>query len=96
MDYDLICKMGFEELKSYLRIGGSKVNGRKSELVPRVYAVSENGVKPIKTAVEDEADIKTEYLAKVKIDDRYILDPFKIPHGWINEDEGMKFWLMLL
>ena len=47
--------------------------------------------KPIKTAVEVAPDLKTEYLAKLKIDDRNIPDPFKIPHEWMNEDEGIKF-----
>ena len=83
--------MSLEELKNYLRIHGLKVNWRKNELVATVFAASENGVKPIKTAVEVEADLKTEYLAKQKIDDRNIPDPFKIPHGCMNEDEGMKF-----
>ena len=55
--------------------------GEKNELVVRVFAASENGFKPIKTAVEVEADLKTAYLAKLKIDDRNIPDPFKIPHG---------------
>ena len=96
MDYDLISKMSLEELKNYLRIRGLKVKGRKNELVARVFAASENGVKPIKTAAEAEADLKTEYLAKLKIDDRNIPDPFKIPHGWMKEDEGMKFSPMLL
>ena len=81
MDYDLISKIGSEELKNYLRIRGLKVNGRKNELVVRVFAASENGFKPIKTAVKVEADLKTAYLAKLKIDDRNIPDPFKIPHG---------------
>ena len=62
----------------------------------RVFVGSENGVKPIKTAVEVAADLKTEYLAKLKIDDSSIPNPFKIPHGWMNEDEGMKFWSKLL
>ena len=81
MDCCLIPKMSLEELKNYLRIRGLKVNGRKNELVARVFAASENGVKPIKTAVEVEADLKTEYLAKLKIDDRNIPGPFRIPHG---------------
>ena len=51
---------------------------------------------PIKTAVEVEADLKIEYLTKLKVDDRNIPDPFKIPYGWMNEDEGMKFWAILL
>ena len=72
--------MSLEELKNYLRIRGLKVNERNIELVARLFAASENNVKPIKTAVEVEADLKTEYLAKLKIDDRNIPDPFKIPH----------------
>ena len=62
----------------------------------KVFAASENGVKQIKTAVEVEADLKTEYLAKLKIDDSNIPDLLKILHGWMNEDEDMKFWPMLL
>ena len=62
----------------------------------KVFTASENGVKPIKTHVEVEADLKTEYLAKLKIDDRNIPDPFKIPQGWMNEDECMTFWPTLL
>ena len=73
--------MSLEELKNYLRIRGLKVNGRNFELVARLFAASENNVKPIKTAVEVEADLKTEYLAKLKIDDRNIPGPFRIPHG---------------
>ena len=96
MDHDLISKMSLEKLNNYLRIRGLKVNGRKNELVARVFSASENGVKPIKTPVKVEADLKTEYLPKLKIDDRNISDPFKIPHGWMNEDEAMKFWPMLL
>ena len=48
-------------------------------------------VKPIKTAADGEADLETEYLAKLKIDNRNIQDSFKIPHEWMNEDEGMRF-----
>ena len=62
----------------------------------RVFAARENGVKPIKTAVKAEADLKTEYLSILKIDDRNLPDPFKIPQGWMNKDEAMKFWPMLL
>ena len=73
-----------------------KVSGRKIELVARVFAASQNDVKPIKTAVKAEADLKTEYLSILKIDDRNLPDPFKIPQGWMNKDEAMKFWPMLL
>ena len=73
--------MSLEELKNYLRIQGLKVNERNIELVARLFAASENNVKPIKTAVEVEADLKTEYLAKLKLDDRNIPDPFRISHS---------------
>ena len=73
--------MSLEELKNYLRIRGLKLNERNIELVARLFAASENNVKPIKTAVEVEADLKTEYLAKLKLDDRNIPDPFRISHS---------------
>ena len=64
-------------MKNYLRIRGLKVNGRKNNLVAKVFARSEKDVEPIKTAVEVETDSKTEYLAKLKIDDRNLPDSFK-------------------
>ena len=69
--------MGLEKLKNYLRIRRLKVNRKKNELVARVFAASENGVKPIKNVVEIEADLKTEHLAKLKIDDKNISDHLK-------------------
>ena len=62
----------------------------------RVFSASESGVKPIKTVAEVETDLKTQYLAKLNINDRNIPYPFKIPHGWMNEDGSMKFCPMLL
>lgn len=50
--------MGLEELKSYIRIRDSKVNRRKNTLVVRVFAASENCVKPIKIVVDVEANLK--------------------------------------
>ena len=53
MDNELLEKMKVEELKNYLKIRGLKVTGtKKKELVARVFAASENGVQPVKTAVE--------------------------------------------
>ena len=46
---------------------------------------------PVKTAVEVEEDLKKEYEKKLRIDDRLILNTFKIPHGWLEKDEGMTF-----
>ena len=85
MDYDLISKLSLEELKNFLRIRGLKViNRRKNELLARVFSASENGVKLIKTALEPEDDLKIEYLAKLKIGNRDIPHPFKIPQGWVR------------
>ena len=57
MDYELL---KVEELKNYLKIRGLKVTGTKKELVAWVFAASENGFQPIKTAVEIESDLITE------------------------------------
>ena len=73
-------------LKNYLKIRGLKVTGTKKELVARVFAASENGVQPVNTAVEIESHLITDYKNKLKIDDFPIPDPFKIPHGWMEED----------
>ena len=51
---------------------------------------------PVKTAAEVEEDLKKEYEKKLRVDDKLIPDPFKIPHGWLEEDEGIAFWPMLL
>ena len=51
---------------------------------------SENGVQPLKTAVELESDLITEYKNKLKIDNFPIPNAFEILHGWMEEDEGME------
>ena len=66
------------------------------EKTARVFAGTEYGLKLIISAVEVEAALKTEYLAKLKIDDRNKPDPSKLPHGWTNKDEDMKFLPILL
>ena len=95
MDYELLEKMKIKELKNYLKICRLKVTETKKELVPWVFVASENGVQPVKTAVVIESDLITDYKNELKIDDFPIPDPFKIPHGWTEEDEGMAFWPML-
>ena len=52
MDYDMVSSMGVEEFKKYLRLRRLRVTGRKQELVARVFAAVENGVEPVKSAVE--------------------------------------------
>ena len=95
MDYELLKKMKVEELKNYLKIRGLKVTGTKKELAGQVFTDNENGVKPVKTAVEIESDLTTDYKNKLKIDDFRIPEQCKISHWWIEEDEGMAFWPML-
>ena len=51
---------------------------------------------PMKTSVEIEEDLKKEFEKKLRLDDGLILDPFKIPYGWLEEDDRMAFWPMLL
>ena len=53
-------------------------------------------MKSVKTAVEVEAVLKNEYSKKLVVDGRKIPDPFKIPHRWQTEEEGMVFWPMIL
>ena len=89
MHYDLIFKISLEELKNYLRISGLKLNGRKKVLVARVFAANENCDKVIKIAVEIEDDLKTEYLAKLKIDigiyqilSKFLMDGWTKTRAW--------------
>ena len=56
-------------------------------MVARVFTASENGVQPKKTVVETESDLITDHKNKLKIHDFSIPDPFKIHHGWMEEDE---------
>ena len=56
----------------------------KNELVARVFAARENSVKPIKNIAEIEADLKTEHLAKLKIDDKNISDHLKRAQGGLR------------
>ena len=67
--------MKVEELKDYLKLRGLKVSGRKVELVGRVFSASENNVPFIKSAVEIEKDLYSEYQQKLIIDNVNIPDP---------------------
>ena len=82
MYYDLVAKMHVNELKNYLKVRGLKISSNKNELVARVFSAMENNFMPVKTTVEVEEDLKKEYEKKLRIDDRLIPDPFKIPHGF--------------
>ena len=64
----------------------------KPEHIARVYAAVENNVQPVPTAVKIEMNLASCYQEKLVIDGKTIPDPFKIPHGWLAEDEGIVFW----
>ena len=49
----------------------------------------------VKTAAEIESDLITNHKNKLKIDDFPLPGPFKVTHGWMEEDEGIAFRLML-
>ena len=66
MDYELLEKMKVEELKNYLKIHDLKKQGQKKQLVERVLAASENGVQPVKTVIEIESDLISDYKKKKK------------------------------
>ena len=96
MDYDIISSMKVEELKNFLKLRGLKVSGRKVELVARVFAASENNVPIVKTAVEIEHELATEYKDKLTIGEHNIADPFLIADGWLNEEDGRTYWPMVM
>ena len=74
---------------------GLKVSGTKQELVARVFVAVENNVQPILTAIEVEEDLHNSYQKKLKLDEKTIPDPMKIPGGWMEEEEGVVFWPMV-
>ena len=95
MDYEILEKIKVEDLKNYLKKDGLKETRTKKELVSRVFAASENGFEPVNEAVGLESNLITDYKNRLTIYDFPISDPFKIPHRWMEEDEGMAFWPML-
>ena len=93
MDFDLISHMNVDELKKYLRLRALKVSGRKEELVARVfYAVERN----VSQSRQLEEELNKEYQYKLTLDEVTIPDPYCIVDGWFNEQDGIKFWRMLL
>ena len=95
MDFDMLSKMKVEELKTFLRLRGLKMTGKKAILVARAFAAIENEAPIIKTAEEVEEALSQEYTRKLCIGDRSIPDPFKLTTGWQDEDDGIVFWPMV-
>ena len=50
----------------------------------------------LRTAEEVQADIATEFQAKLMVDDTSLPDPSALVEGWLNETCGVKFWLVTL
>ena len=50
-----------------------------------------NNVTSVETGVEVEEDLKKDFKKKLRVNDRLTPEPFKIPHGRLEEDEGMEF-----
>ena len=88
--------MKVDELKSFLRLCGLKVTEVKDELVARVFVAIENNLPILRTAEEVQADIATEYQAKLIVDDILLPDPSPVVEGWLNETYGVKFWPVTL
>ena len=95
MDYEILEKIKVEDFENCLKIHDLKVTGTKKGLVYRVFAVSENGFEPINEMVGLESNLISDYKNRLTIYDFPIPDPFKIPHRWMEEDEGMGVWPML-
>ena len=96
MDFHLISKMKAEKLKTFLRLRGLKVNGKKEELVARVFVAAENDLPVLKTAQQVKADIAENYLSKLRVEGVLLPDPMSLVHGWVPKDEGVRFWRMTL
>ena len=96
MDFDLISKMKAEELKTFLRLRGLKVRGKKEELVARVFVAAENDVPVLRTAQEVQAEITEDYASKLRVEGALLPDPMSLVRGWVSEDECVRFWPMTL
>lgn len=88
----MVSKMTVEELKTYLRLRGLKLTGKKAELIARVFVAAETNVQPIKTAAEIESELMHEYQAKLLHGEILLPDPNHLSTGWLNEELGISFW----
>ena len=61
MDFGTISKGKVQELKSFLRLRGLNLSGRKEELIARVFVAYENNVPLIKSAEDVQQEIALGY-----------------------------------
>jgi len=47
MDSDMLCNMKVEELKTFLRLRGLKVSGKKSILIARAFSAIEKKIQKV-------------------------------------------------
>ena len=87
MDYELFWKMKVEEWKNCMKILDLKVTGTKKELVVWVFAASESGVQPVKTAVEIESDLITDNKINLKLKTQCLTHLRYLIGGWKNMKE---------
>ena len=60
MDVEQLKSMKVEELKSFLRLRGLHVAGKKNELVARAFVALENDVPIVQTAEEAKLELERE------------------------------------
>ena len=96
MDFDLISKMKAVEFKTVLSLRGLKVSGKREEHVARVFVATENDVPVLKTAQEVQAEIAENYVSKLRVEGALLPNSMSLVHGWLPEDEDVRFWPMTL
>ena len=96
MDLASISKMKADELKAFLCQHGLRANGKKEELIARVFVAAGNELPVIKAAEEVQGEIAMEYQAKLIVDEECLPDPFSTAEGWLPENASVKFWPMTL
>ena len=88
--------MTAKELKTFLRLCGLKVSGKKEELVARVFVAAEKNMHVFKTAQEVQAEIVEDYVSKLRVEGALLPDPMSFIHGWVPEDGGVRLWPMTI
>ena len=96
MGVEQLRSMKVEELKSFLRLRGLRVAGKKNELVARAFVALENDVPIVQTAEEAKLELEREYKLKLNTLDEILPDPFSLKEGWLAEEESVKCWPMTL
>ncbi|XP_065069462.1 uncharacterized protein LOC135694584 [Rhopilema esculentum] len=96
MDLARISGLKVEELKDFLRLCGLRVTVKKEELVARVFVAVENNVPVQKSADAVQREIAEEYAAKLFVAGNRIPDPLTLTHGWLSEEDSIRYWPVTL